>query len=114
MLLLSYVANKMIEKDASTGSKTVISSNKVYQLKYDNLLEFEEPFNYFTNASVIISTTENFLDKIQETEQEINDFYNNENFVCEIFPFPLFGVQGYFCEQTKDSIKILFFGYKSK
>ena len=111
-LLLSKIAQEIDDKKLAEPNALICCSNKAFLLSKGDQLSLKEPFKEFENGLNYICNVDNFNNRKESLAAEIKELYcNKENFLCEIYKDPLFGIDGFLCEIRDSAIYIVFFAY---
>lgn len=111
-ILHGYVADTLLTKNMARETFKLSTPREVYVLKYNEGLALPEPFDYFEAAIDIIDSDVDFLEHPKFIESKVNEYYNSENFYCEIFEEPVFDVRGFLSFVDGNVVHVILFAYE--
>ena len=111
---MGFIAEVLMDRGMASPESIMVCSQRVYVLNSEEVIELEEPFDIFNDAFRMVSLAEDFPKDGKILAQDIMDYYNSEDFYCEIFNRNIFGVRGFFSKIMDGKVYVMFFAYEDE
>lgn len=113
-ILHGYVADCLITKGLAKEDYKLSATRDIYVLTYGEGLSLPEPYSVFEDAIAIVASDPDFLSHPKIIQEEVNSYYEGEDFYCEIFEEPLLGVNGFFTYVENKDVHVMLFAYEKE